>query len=272
MEKQTINGKPIYIVSNHACALKAWYDVWETNGRNKINLVTFDKHTDTYWPCLRYAAAPADMKCEYDVKKVQEVLDPIKSNPSKSALLDLLNQGIVRNDEHITTAMYIGLINEAFICCDDTGVTNCDKCEAINTLYGKIHYMEEVYNHMRTIMLENADETSPFYLSSSQLKNISDSTIDKLILCGLNTKSDFILDIDLDYFTNIKVLKERTDFNAFKELVQKAKAITIATEEWHVNNNVETMQSEVGDELAFSWTYKDCLDEVMKIIKSALEP
>lgn len=271
MEKQTINGKPIYIVSNHACALEAWYEVWEANGRNKINLVTFDKHTDTYWPCLRYASAPADVKCEYDVKKVQELLDPIKLKPSETALSDLLNQEIVRNDEHITTAMYIGLINEAFICCDDTGFTNCDKCETINALYGKIHYMEKVYNCMRAIMSENADETLPFYLNSSQLKNISDSTIGKLISCGLDAKSDFILDVDLDYFTNIKVLTERTDFNVFKELVRKAKAITIATEEWHVNDNVDTMQLEVGDELAFSWTYKDCLNEVMKIIKSALE-
>lgn len=264
MNRLNINGKNIYTFSNHAHALLAWYDVWVSNENKPLNLITFDNHTDTYMPILRHVT-PAVPGALYGASKAREILNPIKSKPSREAIAALC----VNNDEHITTALYLNLIKEAFICCASSGTNGEGQEKDIKAIYNHIHYMDEVYNpnnNLKTLPVK----ANINYLTSSQRQNISDDTINLLISQGVDTKDDYILDIDLDYFTNIRVLKERNDFSEFKKLVKKSRAITIATEEVYVGKNVELMQMEAGEEHAISWNAEDCLQLIMEIIKEAL--
>lgn len=104
MKKEIINGKPIYIFSNHARALSAWYEIWNDNGKKALNLITFDKHTDTHWPICTYASTRIDrFTLRFDVEELKRKLNPVKESPTALSVERLP----VRNVEHITTAMYI---------------------------------------------------------------------------------------------------------------------------------------------------------------------
>lgn len=80
----------------------------------------------------------------------------------------------------------------------------------IDKLYQKIHFMNEAYADIERSIEDKCNAIEiPRYLATSQKCNISNSCILTLLSHNLDANNDFILDIDLDYFMNIKVLTEK---------------------------------------------------------------
>lgn len=236
-------GKPIYIFANHATAIRAWYA--EKSG-SSLNLITFDEHTDTRPPLCSYANSYFGGKNE----RILPILEHIKTNLSEDLLKRLLTpRGYLKetemksygakpvdcrlkHDEHITTALYLGIIDTAYICCHkaDCSVYDHKEDEYCET-YERIKSLSKAYPSSYPTDEENTAESCFNELEKYSMRNISNFIIDKLYSNGLNTQHPYILDIDLDYFVNIDALAQPIErYNRFGELVRNAQVITIATE------------------------------------------
>lgn len=241
----------MFIFASHATAIRAWF---KQSKEGKLNLITFDKHTDTFPPLLRYR----NSHLGGTDRKLIELVDKLKEEISDDILHKLLlPEGYLRsemydkeqdgldiacrlwNDEHITTAMMLGIINEAYICChlSDDPSGNIDS-ERVSALYKNIHYLEKAFDVDTIFPVDTEDSPDALqeleHITQLREKNISDERLNTLFDAGLQTESPYILDIDLDYFRDIGVLDyPLEEYKAFASLVRNANCITIATEpEW----------------------------------------
>ncbi len=291
-----IAEKPVYVFANHATAIRAWF----RESRNApVNLITFDEHTDTFPPLLRYQNVFLDR----DEEKNIALLEEIKANISDDLLrrLVLVGDYLTRpygkendtynlslklwNDEHITTSIYLGIIADAYICCQksDRAVENV-KNQKLRDLYKHIAYLDDAFRRERvsgpTPKMDSLEEAES-YLRDHQRYNIFDSTIERLYEAGLDVSSPYILDIDLDYFRDINVLKAPyAMYRRFRELCRNAHCITIATEPdwvsdasgWHLssvrNYNSKCMESDKIEHKG--WDSHQVLSLLLKIIEHSL--
>ena len=208
-----------------------------------INLFSFDYHTDIHEPFLAYVCD--GRRVDYD--KMKSLVSSIDYNDDQSILAAIKK---LKHDEHIRTAIRSGIIKHAFIIAQsnhmDVPLSNEEKKrldnlwtpesikEMISGTYtitsraSRTYPKSEVYipdfwtdgNENCDLILEDAFLQIHFETLSRMCKYIKpNGTI----------QSDYILDIDLDYFTTPNSIKPK-EYRLFSKLANNAVAITVAKE------------------------------------------
>ena len=276
--KFTIAEKPIYVFGNHAAALFAWREISEGQ---KIDLLTFDEHTDLHPPMgfWIYSQGCSDQARTY----ANKLLEKARNNNDEESFGYLVN--FTRHDDHIATAIHLGIINNAYIASHNSYSISDSLKNKYGWIYDKVHQLYEYFGGI--------DWPSNLYgidiidgilqLHNCHKYNFSDSTIRKIRNGLTDLSSHYILDIDLDFFqTPFFLDMEMREFTLFCDLIKGAKAITIATELNCVKYQNETYQSiykeidsifqKLGCKNIFreSWTSQELLEHLINIIKFEL--
>lgn len=282
-----ISEKKIFIFENHASAILAWFKLQQNP---RPSLVTFDHHTDTMAPLLRYKNSSLDR----DEKIFLSELDFMKEHLSENLLKELLVPGsylkkrksgyanealVLWHDEQISTSIYFELINKAYIVAPRKGDDfRNSKENYLSKIYHNIFYLHDFLLNENIYEIEDNHERE---MLNYQCSNIGNDLIKKII-DKIPEDEAIILDIDLDYFKDISVLEnDLSDYSEFAKLVRKSKGITIATEPGCVDENVEWYNLNVihknleVDETnrlwGRNWNAQDCFEKLMKIIQASLE-
>lgn len=204
-----VSGKKIFIVDSHQFVLPIW--AFETARKTwPLNLVSFDYHTDTHECFNQYIG---DTVAE-NVKMVREErLARINMDDLKS-LIEAAQD--LAWDEHIVTAIKLGIINKVNIIHRSNPGWNkpeifyfrndvCNSCLKYNEC--EKNCPEEIMNYyygcLEDVYLENTGFSIPQY--------------------------PFILDFDLDYFPKRSSLLPKGKI-LIKKLIRNAEIITIARE------------------------------------------
>lgn len=276
--KFTIAEKPVYVFENHAAALLAWREISEGQ---KLDLLTFDEHTDLHPPLRHwiYSQGCSDQARTY----ANKLLEKARNNDDEVSFRHLVD--LTSNDEHITTAINLGITNNAYIASHNRYlISDCLK-NKYGWIYDKIHQLYEYFGGIgwpsNLYGIDIIDRILQFLNSNKY--NFSDSTIRNLRSGLTDLSSDYILDIDLDFFqTPFFLDMGMREFTLFCDLIKGAKAITIATERNCVDCQNETYQSiyaeidsicqKLGCKNIFreSWTSKELLEHLINIIKFEL--
>lgn len=246
--EKTIKNYSLYIAESHHHMLLPWAKVKRENKSEELLLISFDHHTDTIEPFLRY--------CQNDEDKMRQLVERIKYDDDTSVEKAIEK---LRNDEHIKAAIQSGILYKALIISHSNAfddipesieeeermkkVKNMDKeyFEAIiSGNYGitprkKRHYREaDIYMppFLPEGMFEYGGEYDDVVLEDCFLKEkmvtlsrMCPNIFDKKGLI----KYKYILDIDLDYFHTMKSINPKSN-DIFSSLVKGATAITIAKE------------------------------------------
>lgn len=219
--------KQLFICEKHHHVLYPWSVIRKQS--NKQNLLTFDHHTDII---------PAFNHYLYYNKSIS--LEDIVSNiniDDKKSIFDALSK--LRNDEHIDTAIKCGIINKAFVISCDGSFDNPPSNE-FTAIFSNddtaVKYMMSEISLPKIVTYPEADiytiGTSEYWDDDACLSDPFVSTmLSKIqIMSGIDIlETEYILDVDLDYFHTYEALKQR-DIDQFKKLLANATAITIATE------------------------------------------
>lgn len=282
-----MSEKKIFIMENHASAILAWFKLQQGS---KCNLITFDEHTDTVAPLLRYK----NSVLEGDEEALLQELSNMKNNLTEKLLREVLTDGVhlksrknrswgealrLWNDEHITTAIFFELIDKAYIVSPNKGdMVKNSKFEYLNKIYQRIFYLDSLFDKSKLLEIESFYEREIVGYQSCNLEN---AFIDK-ILNEIPENEDIILDIDLDYFKDMHVLEnDLSTYSSFARLVRRCKGITIATEPSFVSGNTEFYNLNVIEKNEKSeksewiegryWNAQDCFEKLMTIIQASLD-
>jgi hypothetical protein len=277
IENRAINGKSLYVFEGHNLAICAWAEIKRLYPRELI-LITLDYHTDTEPAFKRYANSGSLS----DVPKMRSL---IADRISQINLQD--NQSLLQaaaelaNDEQIDAAIRLNLFTAAFCLNQQNRNTRLEKERRDSESYWEVLFEEEEEtilpvssdrifsvgephavgwtggfhdDHWDNAFADQAIET---VMLRQLLKraNVMAATIDVDDICS----RPYVLDIDLDYFRTKNSLTPK-DPSAFHDLVQRARAITIATEPSFV------MKLKLDGEV----TAEFALGKVIEQIKSAL--
>ena len=197
-EKHYINEKPVVIIDEHNWVLPVW-GTYANRLEQPMNLITFDTHTDTHAPFLRYLRSECDISSvPYDKKilKLPQIVELLKGNHYR--INDFCFENVfcladcIACDEQILTASVLGYLSSYVI-----------------------------------IHKDNADlDDEQFGYDSKYIKHEEFAAGNRP-----EPRTPLVLDIDLDYFGNKKDILEWTK-QAGKYL-KAAEVITIAREpEW----------------------------------------
>jgi UPF0489 domain len=115
-KKITIGGKDVYIVESHHCVLEPWAEIRRCLSAEPA-LLTLDHHTDTLPPFLghRYRAAGSSLSAA--AKATMDAMLPgmiaaLRYDDEQSVQSAVF---MLKNDEHITTAIGAGIVSRAFV-------------------------------------------------------------------------------------------------------------------------------------------------------------
>lgn len=215
MEMQKIEEKEIYKVEKHHHALSGW-----ANYRKRLSsaprLLSFDYHTDSNPAFTQYLIDKRFALSGFDEEIDEE--EKIKLISSINFEDDTSIRGAIENlshDEHIHAALCSKIISSAVV----------------------INYQEHGIKDRHGVLCVNAAppikscderEACAHALESNNIEFLL-----KKAKCFEdfihNEESNFILDIDLDYFRSERSLQPR-DISIFNKLIQRAGIITIAME------------------------------------------
>ena len=282
-----ISGKKIFIFGNHASAILAWFHLRQDQ---KYNLITFDEHTDTLAPLLRYKNSFLEANEEIFISE----LNHMKNNLTETLLKGLLTPGSylkgrkrssygetlhLWNDEHITTSIFFELIDKAYIVSPEMGddLRN-SKENYLAQIYRQIFYLNELFEKT---YIDGVEDICERKFRDYQNSNIGNDLIER-VMAVIPEDEDIILDIDLDYFKDIKVLEnDLSNYRTFARLVRRCKGISIATEPNWVADNVKRYNSNVRDKNTETeesewiwgryWNAQDCFEKLMIIIQASLD-
>lgn len=226
-EEKSIYGKRVYVFEEHHHALYPWAVIKRERIESNLVLVTFDYHTDTHKPFLDHACERNSI--DYDL--IERLVSSIDYNSNES-LLNAIE--ILKHDEHIQTAICCGILNDAFIIAQ--GTQNEDNAHIIQNsfwlnLLGDDLFLDDDNNGNEEMILEDIFLKEHFKEFSK--KNSAVQPDGKI-------QMDYILDIDLDYFSTPAAL-EPTECSIISTLIKNAKAITIAKESSWVNDRTNKM-------------------------------
>lgn len=248
IQKKLIKGHDVYIFEQHHYALFPWSEVKANNISRKMVLFSFDHHTDIHDPFLDY--------CYHNKDNVQDLISKVNFNDESS-----INDAVLklRNDEHIKTALKMGIFEKAFIIShsntfDDVPMSVQEQARMEKLKKNDPEYMMQVINgdYGITSRAERTYEDSDIYMPPFVSEGIceygrenddvvlEDSfLIEKMTILSRmcpniisaegDINCDYILDIDLDYFHTMKSINPLSK-KIFSQLVKDAKAITIAKE------------------------------------------
>jgi hypothetical protein len=284
VEKRLIWGKPIYVFETHNVALLAWADI-RASRSGELLLLSLDHHTDTR-EAFVVSAYPAPtgvlrVSQEEHLARIRERVGRVDLGDQQSlreAVADL------RNDEHIDAAIRLKMFRLAF--CFNQQYKNTRSVE--EDRYAKNHHafgaepprppfsyvvpangiftVSEVCFRGCTRMPHDERCHRPF----------ANQAVESIMLTALITRansmagsagvaditsSDFVLDIDLDYFRTIDSLSP-SDRTIFHDLIRKAVAVTIATEPLFVE------ELKLDDHLTSDYA----LTRVVEHVEAALAP
>ena len=248
IQKKLIKEHEVYIFEKHHYALFPWSEIKNNNIDQRFVLFSFDHHTDIREPFLSY--------CDCNEKEMQNFVSKIKLNDESS-----INDAVLKlnNDEHIKTALKIGIFEKAFIIShsnvfDDVPMSVQEKARMETIEKNDPEYMMQIIegNYGITPRAERTYEESDIYMPPFVSEGISeygrenedevledDFLTEKMMILSRmcpdiisaegEIKCDYIMDIDLDYFHTMKSINPISK-RIFSQLVKSAKAITIAKE------------------------------------------
>ena len=229
--------KKLYICEKHHHVLLPWAMIREE--KENILLLTFDHHTDTHDAFLHYLYYNNEEKLDNLIKKIN-----YKDHESIISTIKLL-----RNDEHIDTALKCNFINKAFVISYDGGLdkpTSYEFEEIHKNLETKVQLLMGLISLPDIQTYPESDiyiiGTSDYIDNSNCISDEFISTMIKKIKVMSNidiASNDYILDIDLDYFHTYDSIN-RNDLDQFKYILSKAHAITIVTEPSFAVDGVDT--------------------------------
>ncbi|MGU7813629.1 UPF0489 family protein [Burkholderia sp. AW49-1] len=227
-DKMNIGGKDVYVVESHQAVLESWAEVRRGLPAAPA-LLTLDHHTDTRPPFLGYRFREAGEGLGATGKALMDallpsLLDNLDYKNEKSVLNAIF---MLRNDEHITTAIEAGIVSRAFV---------------INHTSSRVDHLK-IYATAAACSVEcqKLDHSDCQAKHSAQM--LESVYLDRALL-DLNTKAQldgapeveaepYVLDIDLDYF-HAEASIEPADTATFYRLVKNAVAVTIAKESTYV--------------------------------------
>lgn len=229
--------KQLFICKEHHHALVPWANVRRT--KEELNLLTFDHHTDTHDAFLYYLYYNKTETLENLIEKI----DINNHATIKEAITKL------RNDEHIDTAVKIGIFKKSFSVSYDGSFDkppSNEWTEMHKTDETKIPFMMGMIKLPEVLTYPDA---KLYEIGTSEILDYENSIADELIsfvLSKINImakidimQTNYILDIDLDYFKTYDALN-RNDLKLFRDLLSQATAITIATEPDFASEGVDS--------------------------------
>ena len=184
----------VYIVKSHNWCFPVWY--LHARGHEETRLITFDYHTDTHCIDDRIQGC-LSFDCELP-RAVKESRGKISH--SETALLVLAN--ILKNDEQIVELSRHCQLSEAHIV--HRQINDCTLWEESD--------------------LKNYGFKSRYYSFAETQPRVPD----EVMRCAEKNKGRYILDFDLDFFTDDCSCLETDQFD---KVIAGAMMITIATEE-----------------------------------------
>jgi hypothetical protein len=220
---------PVFIFENHAEAIIPWAEFRRGLDRS-ADLVTFDSHTDTMLPFLRWSYGEAERKRLRD-------FDHRELIPNRMALVDFTNQRSIEDaakdlwhDEHIQAAQRAGILGDAFV------VTPHSPPNAPEQRSGHLHYLGGLCYYGCDKMPHYQDcfvKLSDLAVADEHLVPLFENHTAASQL--LAREAPLILDIDLDYFCTEASLRPQRH-SLLTSLANRADIITIATEPMYVED------------------------------------
>lgn len=219
--------KKMYVCKDHHRVLLPW--AWTRRSHQKLNLLTLDHHTDTI-----------EAFCHYLYHHKDEALDEL------IAQIDFHDDAAIRraiaklrNDEHIDTAIRCGILQKAFVI-SYAGMSDNPPSNEFTEMTRNVETFARVALGQIPRLMDRTYPDANLYTVGtdgylSDENGVSDEFL-KMMLSKASTmggfdimQTEFILDIDLDYFHSYESFK-RSDLTVFRHLLSAATAITIATE------------------------------------------
>ncbi len=251
------NDVPVYIVEDHSVALKAWAVTREKFDQPLV-LLTLDKHTDTHPALVKHAYSKSQESGRDRTQIIKELLGATHWNDLES-INSLLP--CVRNDEHIATAIDLGILEAAFVLSfNETNPTASIEYDALFSapMAYLFHKKDELpprpHNYKRpfdgVFYLPNNCELNCGIHSHACERRLCDAAIETWLLSDRISFADemirsighqnfydspYILDLDMDYFRTEKA-SQPDDAAEFLKLARGAVAISIATEPLYVES------------------------------------
>lgn len=256
MEQFTIENKTIYVVENHHEILEAWA-IYRSRLLNPPLLFSLDHHRDTKEAFINHICTAYQ---EFNRTKQEEQIRAISYSDTNSIhnAISLLNK-----DEHIDAAINSNIVSRAFVFQYDTNQINPPSVEmqkyyeSVRRLFlfpnmSKPQVPERPHTYLDYPIFEiggcyvgcekepHDDECRLICFNQaiesdflSWRLGIVDEMLPGLGDSGL-INQEYILDIDLDYFHTCESIQPR-DTEVFHNMIRSAGIITIATEEFYVN-------------------------------------
>jgi hypothetical protein len=225
-------------------------------------LLTFDHHTDTHLAFLHYHYNRGGGMANVPFSQLTKEANIACSNIN--SISDIENAvALLRNDEQIDFSIRCGIISHAYVISHSTNpqfvmhseeykVWFSEKLEPENLIRGIIPPREADRNynmpsdkiislgndHFYDMGVRSEKERIDLSLDDSNLSIRMNeiSRINESIFTIEYDMSDyFILDVDLDYFNTRESISPQ-NISVFYELIRGSQIITIATEDWFVND------------------------------------
>ncbi len=226
-----IQGKPICVVEKHNQVFPFWARLSQESGK-PFFLLSFDQHMDCFppfnaqyaWFCERTNrwATPEDFT-EYQAQQLSQ----FDRNSLKS--MQKIAEKLFHT-EQITAALKLGFVNDALLLCSSEHSCYRDEGVCVAGLECYVNCQKEPHDDDCNIKKKNdVIETVNIEMLLTEAIELTQKDYFHVL-----EEEDYLLDIDLDVFQTKQSLYPR-DPRFFNDIIQGAKAISIATEPGYID-------------------------------------